>query len=67
MTFKEKIVRHTNGTGTGFEIDDLLSDGSCPQDTIDKILFIEEKYRNDDYPIGISNPASFQELLELAN
>ena len=65
MSLSELIDRHISGTGNGFEIDDIMSNGKYPLEVIEAIADIETRYRSADYRIGVSNPASFEELREL--
>ena len=67
MNLKQLIERHITGTGNGFEVDDILSNDAFPKEIIDRIIEIERTYRTEIYTIGISNPASFPELQELAD
>lgn len=66
MTLSEMIERHIEGTGNGFEIDDIVSSGKFPDEVVEAIANIEKKYRYDGYTLGISNPDSFEELLTVA-
>jgi hypothetical protein len=62
MTLKEAIWQHISGTGTGFELDDVMSSGRYSKDVLDAIYQIHDKYRTNEYPVGISNPECFNEL-----
>jgi hypothetical protein len=69
MPASEALMRHVNGTGTGYEIDDLMSWSPTPEQeekAIAPLLEIHERYRSSEYPIGISDPASFDEIRALA-
>lgn len=69
MPASEALFRHVEGRGTGFEIDDLMSwSPTAEQDekAIAPLLEISERYASNEYPIGISNPASFGEIRALA-
>jgi hypothetical protein len=60
---------HVERRGTGFEIDDLMSwSPSAEQEekAIAPLMEISERYASNEYPIGISNPASFDEIRALA-
>jgi len=69
MPASEALIHHIEGTGTGFEVDDLMS-WSPTREQEEKALKplpdIHERYRSVEYPIGISNPASFEEIRALA-
>ena len=69
MSASEALLRHVDGTGTGYEIDDLMSWSPTREQeekAITPLLDIHERYRSAEYPIGISNPASFDEIRALA-
>ena len=62
------IMRHINGSGGAFELDDLLGSAlSEDEERIrDRILDIHQEFRNQRWPVGTSNPASFPSLQTLA-
>ncbi|MES2857297.1 MAG: hypothetical protein V4692_15615 [Bdellovibrionota bacterium] len=66
------IFDHVDGTGNGFELDDLLTikaddDLSAHEKiVIEQITAIHAEFRTDAYPVGTSNPASFDKLRRLA-
>lgn len=64
----ELIRRHIDGSGSGFELDDLMSrwTGAVYDQTVEKLVSIHRRFRTEKYPIGTSNPASFDELCGLA-
>ena len=65
----EALFHHVNGTGTGFEEDDWMTWSPTPEQEekcIEPMLDIHERYRCVEYPIGISNPAAYDEIIELA-
>ena len=69
MPASEALRHHIEGTGTGFEVDDLMSWSPTTEQeekAIAPLLDIHERYRSDDYAIGTSNPASFAEIRALA-
>lgn len=69
MPASEALIHHVEGTGTGFEVDDLMTWSPTPEQeekAIAPLLDIHERYRSDSYPIGTSNPASFAEIRALA-
>lgn len=70
MTSKpsEQIRTHIRGTGSGFELDDLLTrrTGGVYDQISTRISEIERRFRTPQYPVGTVNPASFQSLEELA-
>ena len=70
MLASEALVHHVEGTGTGCEVDDLMTWSPTPEQdekVIRPLLDIHARYRSEEYPIGISNPASFAEVKALAN
>jgi hypothetical protein len=62
----ELIRNHLNGSGSGFDLDDLVSTG-LPQyeDVAKEVVEISFRCRTAECPIGIANPASFAELTSL--
>jgi len=65
----EVLIRLTQGKARNFELDDLISRrkyGSRTEEFVRPLMRISDKYRTPEYPIGISNPASFDEIRELA-
>lgn len=69
MPASQALMHHVEGTGSGFEIDDLMSwspTAEQEEKTLRPLLRISEQYRSDEYPIGLSNPASFPEIRALA-
>jgi len=69
MPASEALIRHVEGTGTGYEIDDLMSWSPTPEQeekAVAPLLDIHERYCSDEYPIGVTNPASFSEIRALA-
>ena len=69
MPASEALIHHVEGTGTGFEVDDLMTWSPTPEQeekAIRPLLDIHERYRSDEYAIGTSNPASFAEIRALA-
>lgn len=69
MPASEALLHHVEGTGTGYEVDDLMSWSPTPEQkekAIRPLLDIHERYRSAEYPIGTSNPASFEEIRALA-
>ena len=69
MLASEAILCHVEGRGTGYELDDPLHWSPTEEQeekAIAPLLKISERYACSDYPIGISNPASFSELRALA-
>ena len=62
MPASEALFHHIEGTGTGYEIDDLMSWSPTLEQkakAIAPLLDIHERYRSAEYPIGIGNSASF--------
>jgi len=69
MLASQAILRHLDGTGTGFEIDDLMSWSPTEAQqakAIEPLMQIAMRYRTDAYPVGISNPAADADLRSLA-
>ena len=69
MLASEALFHHVEGTGTGYEIDDLMSWSLTPEQeesAIKPLLDIHERHHSAEYSIGISNPASFEEIRALA-
>jgi hypothetical protein len=66
-TLKELIERHITSSGTGFEIDDIISGGAFSNEVVNAIYDIDRRYRTEIYKMGSSNPASFAELQKLAD
>jgi hypothetical protein len=69
MPASTALFHHVDGTGNGWELDDLLHWSPTTEQekkAIGPLLDISKRYTNNEYPIGISNPASFAELRALA-
>jgi len=69
MPASEALMRHVDGSGAGYELDDLLSWSPTPEQeekAVAPLLEIHERYRSAEYPIGVTNPASFDEIRALA-
>jgi hypothetical protein len=63
----EFIRRHLNGTGSGFDLDDLVSLGRADlEDVAQEVVAISSRYRTPEYPVGISNPDADAELRAVA-
>ena len=58
VKLKNQIRHHIDGTGNGYDLDDVMSRGLYPEWVSDAIYDIAKKHENGEYPIGISNPAS---------
>ncbi len=70
MAASEAFLHHVDGTGNGWELDDLLHWSPTPEQeekAIGPLLDISRRYSSNEYPIGISNPASFAEIRALAD
>ena len=70
MPASEALIRHVEGTGTGWEVDDLVTWSPTREQeekAIAPLLETHERYRSDEYPIGTTNPASFPEIRPLAD
>jgi hypothetical protein len=62
----EYIRRHLDGTGSGFELDDLTSwhdRDPAWQDVIDRLMEINRRHGS---PLGVYKDEARQELLQLA-
>lgn len=69
MRVSETLLHHIDGTGTGFEVDDLMSwspTAEQEETAIAPLLNIHHRHRSDEYPIGTQNPASLAEIRALA-
>lgn len=69
MSASDALRRHVDGTGSGWEIDDLISWSPTldqENEAIKPLLEIHHRYRNAQYPIGINNPDSFEDIIRLA-
>lgn len=66
VTLEEAIERHISSTGTGFELDDVMSNGRFPKQVTDRLFEISSRYRTPEHPTGVTNPASFNDLRLLA-
>jgi hypothetical protein len=70
MSWRKKpsdlLFIHVEGTGTGYEMDDLISGGSTPQEIVDEVIEINERFRSAEHPIGVENPDAFAEIRALA-
>jgi thiamine biosynthesis lipoprotein ApbE len=63
----ELIRHHLNGTGSGFELDDLISWGRPEyEEAANEIAAIANRYRTEDWSIGIANPDARDDLRALA-
>ena len=64
----EMIRSHIGGSGNGFELDDLMTQrtGGVYDRIVERLVEIHRRFQTSDYRIGTSNPASFDELEELA-
>jgi len=63
----EFIRRHLDGSGSGFELDDLVSLGRPElEDVAQEVIAIASRHRTPEYPVGIANPNAEPELLALA-
>ena len=70
MPAPEALMHHVEGTGTGYEADDLMTWSPTleqEEKAIAPLLDIHERYSSDEYPIDISNPATFAEIRALAD
>ena len=66
----DALLRHVNGSGSGYELDNFtygFYSEEVERETIEPLLAINQQYITREYPLGISNPASFQAIRDLAN
>lgn len=69
MKKPSQLIRaHIDGTGNGYELDDLVSrwKGQIHDEIGDRLVAIHRRFRTENYPIGTSNPESFDQLEQLA-
>ena len=65
----DALLRHVNGTGSDHELDDFTHgfySEEVEREAIEPLLAIDQKYITPEYPLGISNPAAFQAIRDLA-
>jgi hypothetical protein len=65
----DALLRHVNGSGSGYELDkDTYGYYSeeVEREAIEPLLAINQQYITPEYPLGISNPAAFQAIRDLA-
>ena len=63
----EVLSKHIEGRSGPFDLDDLMTNDKAPHDlVIAPLIQINEKYRTKEYRIGLTNPASFDEIARLA-
>ena len=62
------LFHHVDGSGSGYELDDLMSLSPTAQHgkVIRPLLAIHDRYRCAEYPSGTNNPASFHDIRALA-
>jgi len=66
----DALLRHVNGSGSGYELDNFtygFYSEEVELEAIEPLLAINQQYITREYPLGISNPASFQAIRDLAN
>ena len=66
----DALLRHVNGTGSGYELDDFTHgfySEEVEREAIEPLLAINQQYITCEYPLGISNPAAFQAIRDLAD
>jgi hypothetical protein len=66
----DALIRHVNGTGSGYELDDFtygFYSEEVEREAIEPLLAINRQYTTDEHPLGISNPAAYQAIRELAD
>ncbi len=69
MKPSDALLRYVEGTGGGYELDDLVHASNSEEterEAIEPLLEISRRYSTREYLIGISNPASFPEIRALA-
>ncbi len=65
----DALLRHVNGSGSGYELDDMtfgFYSEEVEREAVEPLLAINQQYITSEYPLGISNPAAFQAIRELA-
>jgi len=66
----DALLRHVNGSDSGYELDNFtygFYSEEVEREAIEPLLAINQQYITREYPLGISNPASFQAIRDLAN
>lgn len=66
----DALLRHVNGTGSGYELDDFTHgfySEEVEREAIEPLLAIDKKYITSEYPLGINNPAAFPAIRDLAD
>lgn len=66
----DALLRHVNGGGSGYELDDVtygFYSEEVEREAIEPLLAINRQYITREYPLGISNPAAFQAIRDLAD
>ena len=64
----EYIRRHLDGTGSGFDLDDLVTIGRPDLEGVaQEVIAISSRYRTAEYPVGIANPEAEDDLRALAD
>ena len=63
----EFIRHHLDGTGSRFDLDDLVSLGRPELDDVaQEVVAISFRFQTPEYPVGIANPEAHSDLLALA-
>ncbi|MFL6779960.1 MAG: hypothetical protein ACJ8E8_13110 [Sphingomicrobium sp.] len=65
----DALLRYVNGTGSGYELDSDTCgyySEEVEREAIEPLLAINRQFITREYPLGISNPAAFQAIRDLA-
>jgi len=65
----EILIRHVEGIGGGFELDDFISYRATPleqEKAVEPLMRIHEQFRSAAYPIGTLNPEAQPAIRQLA-
>ncbi len=62
------LFRHIEGLSGRYELDDLVTGGKVSNEkVVQPLMRINEKFRTQDYPIGLTNPESYSDIKDLAD
>lgn len=65
----EALIHWVEGTGRGFDLDDLISSGRYRDREAEfarPLMDINKRYSTAEHPIGLTNPAAFEDIRNLA-
>jgi hypothetical protein len=69
MKASEAMLHHIEGTGTGYELDDLVHwspSEEAEREAIEPLLQINRDYSTPEHPLGIANPDAKEAIRALA-